>query len=164
MKKVISSLLAILLLVLSTSISAFAQTSPVKSSDEFYETYTHTEYFDDGSYLVVEVEQTPSPIAPAFTKMGRKHVCLYDSHDEMVWDYALVGTYKVTTGVSAFCTNSTYEYTIYDDSWSLTEHANHFSENVAYGTATFKRKILFLPITTHYLDVALTCDRNGALS
>ena len=164
MKKVISLLLATLILSLSTSISAFAQTSPVKSSDEFYETYTHTEYFDDGSYLVVKVEQTPSPIAPAYTKIGRRYVYLYNSDEELQWEYALVGTYKVTAGVSAFCTNSTYEYTIYDDSWSLTEHANHFSENVAYGTAAFKKKLLFVTIRTHYLDVALTCDRNGALS
>ena len=164
MKKVISLLLAALILALSTSVSAFAQTSPAEYSDESYETYTHTEYFDDGSYLVVKTEQTPSQRASTYTKTGRRYVYLYDSSDELDWEYVLVGTYRVTTGVSAVCTNSTYDYTIYDDSWSLTDHGNSYSANVAYGTATFKKKLLFVTIRTQNLDVALTCDRDGNMS
>lgn len=164
MKKSISLLLAVFILALCTPISSIAQTNPVECSNECYDTYTYTEYFEDGSYLVIRTEQTPSPRATTYTKTGRRYVYLHNSDDELQWEYVLVGTFKVTTGVSAVCTNSTYEYTIYNDSWSLTDHGNSYSGNVAYGTATFKKKVLFITTSTRNVDVTLTCDANGNFS
>lgn len=164
MKKIISVLLAIIVLTLFVTVSASAETSISSQSNAATVSDTYTEYFDDGSYLVITIEQSLTPRASTYTKDGHKSVTLYNSDDELQWEYILVGTFKVTTGVSAVCTNSTYEYTIYNNSWSLTAHNNSYSENAAYGTATFKKKVLFITTSTQDIDARVLCDAYGNIS
>lgn len=124
-------------------------------------------YYDDGSYTKTTVEIIGcSSNARSTTKTieGQKEIELYNSSDELVWVYTLIGTYKVVVGQSATCLNSTYLYTIYDSKWSMTAHDNYCSANVAYGTATFKKKVLFITTNTYNIDAELGCDVNGNLS
>ena len=128
------------------------------------ESSASVEYFEDGSYLVTTIQSTPTPRASVYTKNGTKEVTLYNSSDEVQWIYYLVGTFTVETGVSSVCTNSTFSYTIYDNSWSLTDHSNSYSGNAAYGTAVFKRKVLFITTSTQNIDARVMCDVNGVIS
>lgn len=164
MKKVLSAVISVIILSLSVAISVNAEASISSHESTSIDSATYVEYFDDGSYLVTTITQSPSLRASTYTKDGHKTVNLYNSSDELQWEYTLVGTFKVTTGISVVCTNSTYEYKIYNNSWSLTSHDNSYSGNAAYGTATFKKKVLFITTSTQDIDARLTCDVNGNLS
>lgn len=164
MKKIASILLAAIVLTLLVPVFASAETGISLPETGINDVSTYIEYFEDGSYLVITIEQTPSARASTYTKEGHKSADFYNSDHELQWEYILVGTFQVTSGVSAVCTNSTYEYTIHNSSWSLTDHNNTYSGNVAYGTATFKKKVLFITTSTQNVDARLTCDAYGNLS
>lgn len=160
MKKFVTTLLALLMLlqILSTTAGALDQ----RDYDSM-ETISYTEYLDDGSYIIITIEQSPIGRSSTYTVTGRKHVELFNSSDELQWRYTLIGTYTVVDGVSAVCTNSTYSSTIYNDKWSLTAHSNRYSGNTAYGTATYKKKVLFVTTSTQDIDIYITCDIYGSI-
>lgn len=125
---------------------------------------TTIEYFDDGSYMVTTIEESTTPRVSELTKTGSKTLNYYNPDDELVWKYVLTGKFYVVMNVSAECIESTYSYTIYDDSWSLTAHNNYCSANVAHGTATFKKKVLFITTSTQNIEETLTCDLRANLT
>lgn len=157
MKKLIS-ILTIVMLLLSSS--CFVHASEASNST----VSTDIEYFDDGSYMVTTIEESATPRASELTKTGSKTVDYYNSDDELLWRYVLTGKFYVVINVSAECIESTYSYTIYDDNWSLTAHDNYGEANVAYGTATFTKKVLFVTTSTQDIEVALTCDLRANLT
>ncbi len=163
MKKTIFSILLLVCMLAALFVPAYAS-EPVTAGAEFQVCSTNIEYFEDGSYLVTTIKETPSPRATVYSKSGSKDVILYNSADEVQWIYSLIGTYTIETGVSVVCTNSTFTYTIYVNKWSLTEHDNWYSGNVAYGTAVFKKKVLFITTSTQNLDGAVACDVYGVIS
>ena len=119
-------------------------------------------YYDDGSYAVVTVAASPVvTYANTYQVTGWKTFDLYNDKNELQWTYKLIGTFRVVEGESVTCISSTYESTIYDSHWSLTDHSNSYSGNMAYGTATYKRKVLFVTTNTQDIDLALGCDRYG---
>ena len=168
MKKTFLSVLLILCVLCSISIPAFAA-MPVSEVVEvdihsLTEVTKTVEYLEDGSYLVTTIKTSPTPRAEVYSKSAAKEVVLYNSSDEIQWNYFLIGTFTIETGVSCVCTNSTYSYNIYDNSWSLTDHSNSYSGNAAYGTAVFKRKILFITTSTQNIEGAVVCDAYGVIS
>lgn len=164
MKKILSVAISVIIITLSLAVSVNAEDNVSSQENASIASATYVEYFDDGYYFVTTVTQSPSSRATTYTKDGHKTISLFNSSDELQWEYTLVGTFKVTTGVSAVCTNSTFEYKIYNDSWSLTAHDNSYSENAAYGTATFKKKVLFITTSTKNIDVRVLCDVYGNIS
>ncbi len=122
------------------------------------------QYFEDGSYIVTTLSQSVSPRASTYIRHGYKTVTHYNSSDEVEWKYTLEGTFKVVSGVSATCIDSTYTYEIVNDSWHLTDHSNWYSDNIAYGTATFKKKVLFIVTSTRDINASIRCDKDGNLS
>lgn len=163
MKKRFFAIVLLVFMLVSVFIPSYAA-EPVAAELEFEVCSTNIEYFEDGSYLVTTIKETPTPRATVYSKSGSKDVILYNQDDEIQWIYSLIGTYTIETGVSVVCTNSTFTYTIYVDKWSLTEHNNWYSGNVAYGTAVFKKKVLFITTSTQNLDGAVACDVYGVIS
>ena len=161
MKKILCSFITIVMLTLSTISPTNAQSPQEDLRDAHSSSIT---YNDDGSYFVTTVEIISSSRATAQTVSGIKNVHLYNSSDELVWTHTIVGTFTLVKGVSVQCTNSTYSSTIYDDSWSLTAHDNYYSGNIAYGTATYKKKVLFITTNTYDVNAGLKCDVNGNFS
>lgn len=145
---------------------------PVSAADENImqlssENSSRITYYDDGSYTITTIEfiEQPSNVrSVSRTIEGKKIIDFYDSSDELVWTYTLIGHFNVVIGESSSCFYSTYSYTIYDSKWSLTAHNNYCSDNVAYGTATFKKKVLLITTNTYNIDAKLTCDVNGNFS
>ncbi len=160
MKKIISILLALVFLTCTATCSVGA--IGVESLDAI--TTTTTQYLEDGSYIVTTLTQSASPRATTYTKNGYKTINLYNSDDELQWKYTLIGTFKVVEGVSVTCTDSTYTYEIVNDSWHLTDHTNSYSDNTAYGTAVFKKKVLFIVTKTENVNVLINCDKNGNMN
>ena len=167
MKKRLLSLFLILCMCGILSVPTFAATSfDAESFDplSLTEISTDVEYFEDGSYLVTTIKSSPTPRANVYTKTGTKEVTLYDEDNKVQWIYYLIGTFTIETGVSCVCTNSTYSYEIYVNKWSMTEHDNWYSHNAAFGTATFKKKVLFITTSTQELEGAVWCDAYGVIS
>lgn len=154
MKKLVSIfvLTISLMIVIAPSASATSETPQCNS---------YIEYYEDGSYTITIVRQYPSTRASNETITKEKIVSLYNSSDELQWDYTLIGTFNLDYGVSVVCTGSTFSYEIYDDSWSLTAHNNGYYDNMATGTATFKKKFLFITISTYDIDAEVGCDIYG---
>lgn len=157
MKKIISFILTTLLLTFATIPAIYAE----KNAMETYETNLITQYYEDGSYTVTTIRQSPTSRSATYTKVGEKIVDLYNSDDKLQWTYKLIGTFDVHEGVSVVCTDSTYSSVIYEKSWSLTAHDNSYSDNIAYGTATYKKKVLFITTNTHDIDASIGCDIYG---
>lgn len=160
MKKILAIILTSLILTF-TAIPAVYAENTANTAMATYETHSTIEYFEDGSYLVTTIKQSPAARSTTYTKVGEKIVDYYDSDNNLQWTYKLIGTFNVVEGISAVCTESTYSSEIYKNGWSLTAHNNYTSNNIAYGTATYKKKVLF--ITTHTQDIngSIGCDIYG---
>ncbi len=158
MKKILTLVLAIVCMISAMIPTAYA--------DEVngFETNSYTEYYEDGSYTVTTVtavKQNATARSSSYVVVGRKFVDLYNSDDELQWQYKLIGEFQVVEGVSVVCISSTYESDIYDDNWSLKEHSNSYEDNFAYGTAVYKKKVLFITTNTYNVNAELGCDRYG---
>ena len=159
MKKILTVILAALMLAFATIPAVYAEDAAAMT--ETYETDSIIEYFEDGSYMVTTIKQSPVARSRSYTKVGEKIINLYDSDNVLQWTYKLVGNFDVVEGVSAVCTESSYTSQIYVSSWSLTAHENHTSNNIAYGTATYKKKVLFITTSTQDINASIGCDING---
>lgn len=163
MKKILTVILAALMLTLA--IIPAAQAEEVANVAETYETDSTTvEYFEDGSYMVTTIKESPvtrSARSKSYVKVGVKTINLYDSDDVLQWTYELTGRFQVVEGESAVCIESSYTSNIYVKAWSLTAHNNYTRSNIAFGTATYKKKVLFITTSTQDIDASIGCDING---
>lgn len=135
---------------------------------EILEESSSIEYLEDGSYIVTTIQQRQAggimprvQIGRIYVQEGYKKIDLYNSKDELEWTYTLIGTFKITTGVSVVCTDSTYTIEIYNDDWHMTAHDNSYAGSEAYGTATMKRKVMFITTNTCDIDATVGCDEYG---
>ena len=162
MKRIFAVILVALMLTLA--IVPAAQAEEIAATVETYETNSTIEYFEDGSYMVTIIKESPTARSRVYTKVGEKIVHLYDSDDVLQWTYKLVGKFKIVSGVSVACSESSYTSDIYVDEWSLTAHNNYISNNIAYGTATYKKKVLFITTSTQDIKGSIGCNVYGDIN
>lgn len=149
MKRTFSILLAAILMV-----SVF----PVAgSAAERMETI----YYDDGSYMTIEVMYSPTRATWSVT--GNKQYTYYNSSSVSQWKAVLTGTFTYT-GSSSSCTASSVNVTIYDSSWYVISKSASKNGNTATGTATIGEKVSGVTITRVPVNLTLSCDANGNLS
>ena len=169
MKKIFAIILAAVVLTFAPFTAIYAESTEHVSAETYETNSTTTTYFDDGSYVVTTIKQSSvadsarSAKSSTYTVYGDKVVDLYDSKDNLQWTYTLRGTFRVNEGVSVTCTDSTYSSVIYVNAWSLTSHENRCSSNIAYGTAVYKKKVLFITTNTHDVDVSIGCNEYGVI-
>lgn len=150
MKKLLSLLLSCLLFFMCFNITAFAS-----ESDE------SKIYFDDGSYIVTVITESPSRATN--TKSGTKEIKYYDSNDNLEWKVTLTGNFSYT-GSSATCTKATINYNIYNDKWKIPTATASKSGNKATGDVVAKHYTLGIPFKTIERTITLTCSASGTLS
>lgn len=122
--------------------------------------------YEDGSYLII------SPIyciesnsrATTSTKNAFQTYTYNDSSGAIEWQFVLNATFSYVYGSSVTCTNATYNYTIYEDSWEFSNGSASHSGATAYGYGTFKNKFLFVTTKTVNAELAISCDIYGNLS
>lgn len=150
--------LAIALSTILLPISASSTSQPpISSSNE-----NVVCVWEDGSYLTSTLTSESVPVKASVVRVTGNQAFEYRSSDgDLLWKYVLTGIFDVNLGVSSVCIDSTYSYEIYASGWSLTDHSNSYSGNMAYGTATFKHKILFITTTTRNISAEIGCDKNG---
>ena len=150
MKRVVSVLLAIYLLVIALPIGGHA----AEEKEEII-------YFDDGSYLVIEINRSQERATWRVT--GNKRYTYYGSDGTSLWYAVLTGNFDYT-GTSSSCTSSSVSVTVQDSAWYVISKSASKSGNTATGSATVGEKVLGVTVTRVPVSLTLTCDANGNLS
>ena len=125
-------------------------------------TETTIEYFEDGSYLIIQSETSIMPFA-ASTKSHTKSANYYNPNGDLAWKIYLTGTFTYT-GSSSTCTKATTSYKIYDDRWKVTSSGASKSGNKATGNFTVKKYAIGIPIRTVNKTLTITCSKTGVCS
>lgn len=120
-----------------------------------------TIYFDDGSYMTIEVAYSPARATWSVT--GNKQYTYYDSSSVAQWKAVLTGTFTYT-GTSSTCTASSVNVTIYDSSWYVISKSASKSGNKATAAVTMGDKADGVTIMKVPVNLTLACDINGNLS
>lgn len=118
-------------------------------------------YFDDGSYMTVEV--IANGMRASGTVTGNKSSTYYDSDGTVKWKAVLTGSFTYT-GSSATCTTASVNTTVYDSSWYTVSKSASKSGNTASASVTMGRKVAGVTVAKASADMTLTCDANGNLS
>ncbi|MBQ3128599.1 MAG: hypothetical protein IJN78_04610 [Clostridia bacterium] len=156
MKRFIAITLSLIIILSAISFNASA------SYGEINDEITETIYFEDGSYIVITLEETTYSRATN-TKSGSKTYTYTNSDNEKQWSVTLNGTFTYT-GSTATCTNATISKVIYDDAWKFTSATASKSGNKATGNITAKKYFLGIAIKTVNDSITLTCSATGTLS
>lgn len=157
MKKIVLGLLSVtMLLLIPFNVFANGSVSDIQTANEY------VEYYDDGSYAVVElVESEISTMATGVLKS--KTYTYYSANDKIQFTLTVSGNFSYN-GKTATCTRSNTSYKIYDDDWKVTFSGSSRSGATAKGTFTVKRYFLGIPTTTIERTVTLTCSKDGKFS
>jgi hypothetical protein len=166
MKKFLTLLMTTAMLTVgfaSTSLSACAAAGNIAHEKIINET---TEYFEDGSSVTIIVtEESTSPTrTSAYSKSGSKHYIFLSEDKVELWRFTVHGTFMVNPGISAPCTDDSYDIDISDEAWQNESALTYHSGNQAIGEAVFIEKFLFITIDTINCNVVLSCDSNGNLA
>lgn len=164
MKRVLSVVTIVILLMSILSVSTLAASGSSIEPSIDLETAENIEYFSDGSYLITTIA-TVSDIAPmsTSTKSGSKSYHYYNSKDVEQWTATIIGTFSYN-GSSATCTSSSTSYTIYNSNWKVKEATATKSGNKAIGNFTVKYYFLGVPTKTIEHTLTLSCSATGVLS
>ncbi len=154
MKRMTTVLLAMLMLIVMCPTNAFAGET---ATDKY------VEYFEDGSYIVTELETSGISTFATSTTTKTKYSSYYNSDGDLEWRVYLTGTFTYT-GSSATCTKATKSYKIYDDHWKVTSSSASKSGNKATGNFTVKRYLAGIPIRTVNKSLTITCSKTGVCS
>lgn len=149
MKKCCLTLISIFFVFGCTLFPTSASTSYI-NNDEII-------YFDDGSYLVIELT-SESNLARSTTS-GGKNASFHNADGDLLWVIRVEGSFYYT-GTTAIATSATYSYQIYDSAWSLKEGRAYCSGNQAIAECTFTGGIFL----TRNATVVLSCSPTGVLS
>lgn len=169
MKKTVCFLLSFVMLILPFFCVAQAADVDVKN----------TEYFDDGSYLVVETGEPPtSEDVSIFAKLieffrrlielftgnktvtKTKYASYYDSKGALLWSVYLTAEFSYN-GKTAKCKSSAASYDVYDSDWKVTSAVSSKEGNTANADFTVQQTKLGVKLKTVTKRLMLTCDEGG---
>lgn len=153
--KRLSLFLFAILFCFAVPFSTFAQTAAQPE--------TEIQYFDDGSYLVVETQDNGISLFASGTKSKAKTGYYYNNDNELQWSVTLNATFKYT-GSSASCTSASTSYKIYDSAWKVKEATATRSGRTATGDFLVKKYWLGIITKTVPLTITISCDNNGNIS
>lgn len=166
MKKVVSFLTALVLMaVMIVPSFAYASQDTTNTSTNTNETKSvETTYFDDGSYMVVEVKEKKDAAVPfANAVIGEKSAKFYSSNNVLQWRITLYAKFNYD-GKSATCLYAWSGYEIVNNSWKFSDFKEEHSGNKATGYFTLKRYTLGIPVQTEKPLLKLSCSANGVVS
>lgn len=151
-------------LLLSMAISIFFIVQPVFAQSNTQTIYSHTETFEDNSYVVDEIQvlypnySSISPTATTKSKTAVRTYTYYDSLGKKCWSFSLTGTFQYN-GSTSKATAASSSYTIYVTGWKCSSKSATYSGNTATGIAAFK----YLTRTVN-VKIGLKCSASGSIS
>lgn len=160
MKKIFSVLISFALIFL-LSFNTLATDETVTTTK-----YSSLEYFEDGSYIEIEIIEGFSPASAKETrsaKLGSKKLTYKNSDGDVQWTATLSGTFTYD-GSTCTCTSTGITYSIEDNSWKIPSATSSKSGNKAIGNVTAKYYFWGIPTKTVNEVITLTCSATGVLS
>lgn len=151
-KRILSGLLACLLLVCAIPLQPIA--AATVASEE-------TVYFEDGSYLTTVITGGTSRASGSFTKT--KTSTYYESDGAAAWDIALTASF-IYTGISATCTSCSGKVTVYNSNWYEISKSTSRDGGSAICNVEMGKKFIGITVTKVPHTVTLTCDKDGNVS
>ena len=149
MKRVVALVIAICLMACAMSFAAYAM--PEES--------VSIEYLADGGYVVTEYADSMTRSANIKTRELTK--TQYDDDGNLAWQIVFSATFTYD-GVTARCTATDLDVTIYDSSWyQISAYHNRGAAN-GYANVQLGRKHLGVTVEkpTYYLSLNCTPDGN----
>lgn len=130
---------------------------------------TSVEYFEDGSYNVIELYENNNGISLfSSVKAATRTVTRYSSSGEALCALKLVATFSYD-GSTVSCTSTDCTKYSYNNSWSVENiTTSHSSTSTSKASATancnFVNKLLGITVKSISASVTINCDVNGNLS
>ena len=150
-----------LLIVLTGSLTAHAQTSEASTNDSNSKTIQNVIHFESGDYLEVSIPKVVSKQRGTIT--GQVNYYFKNSDGVVRWTATLTGTFTYN-GSTSYCTAASCVTSVQSGNWSETYNHAYPSGNTAAADITMVRKVLFVVVQTETAHLTLTCDANGHLS
>lgn len=158
MKKLISVIIVLLVLI-TLPLNAYAN----NEKNEVINENKYIEYFDDGSYIVTEINTNNISTLATVTNKTKSSI-FYNSKNEKQWEVIVNGSFSYT-GNSATCLNSSVSYKIYNTGmWKVTSANASKSGAKAIGDFVIKEYFIGIPIKTINKALTLTCSNTGVCS
>ena len=153
MKKFISAFLPILILFCTVALPVSAV-----SEEEYTIVSQETIYYDDGSYCVITVKESPTVSTRSGSSKNGSKDYEYYANDGLGWVLTVTGTfiYPGTSTGSAYCTNAMASRKVYNG-WSCSSYYANYSGNKATAYGTFSRTAV------KNGTVSLSCSSTGSL-
>lgn len=120
-----------------------------------------TIFFEDGSYMIIEIVTNGSKASGSVT--GNKRYTYYNDSNVTQWQAVLTGTFTYT-GYSSTCTSSSVNVSIYDSTWYVSSKYASKSGNTATASVTMGKTLEGITMTKVPVNLTLSCDANGNLS
>lgn len=178
MKRIISILLCAVLLVVPFAPFASAQTVSESEND--------TQYFEDGSYLMLGIgrkpseehaETTPTFLGRILNLMKRlvalftgqksisrtKYAGYYDAKGTLLWEIYLTADFTYN-GKSAKCTKASISHDIFDSDWKLISSSCSKNTATATGSFSIRQYKLGVPLRLIEKTLTLTCSADGQVT
>lgn len=154
MKKYLSALLILTLLLTAAPMTAFAAEAPVQQITAVYNT--------NGLIIqtTVTVYNTPIQTRAVQSTSASKKVDIKNSTGKMLATFTLHGTFKYD-GKNATCTSASYSTSISDSTWSFTSARAWASANKAYGSYKLSCSANGQTVSD---QVTITCSPTGKIS
>ena len=116
---------------------------------------------EDGSYFIVTLQAIETRTNATIS--GNKSYSYYTNNGELKWTAVVHGTFTYT-GISAVCTASSCDVTIYDAGWYVASKNVGKNANAATVDLAVSKKVLGITVDTVSVSLTLRCDKYGKLS
>lgn len=150
MKKIVLFMLVFLMLV------------PVNVNALNSENNTYREYYDDGSYFEIVIEEKMMN-SRSSTKTGSKTAKYIDSNGNACWYVKVTGIFSYD-GSSAKCTSSSVNAGVYNNIWEIISKSSSKSGATATATALAALYYNGNVVDRKTKSISLKCSSNGTLS
>ena len=151
MKRVAVVMMALCLLVCSIPFAAYAMP----------EENVVIEYLADGGYIVTRVADSMTRIAN--TKSRELTKAKYDDGGNLDWQIVFTATFTYD-GVTARCTSTDLDVTIYDSSWYQISAYHNRGAAQGYANVQLGRKVLGVTVEKPSYYLSLNCTPDGNIS
>ncbi len=150
MKRILTIVCCLTLLLGIIPFCAFA-------SEPVPQTAQTIEYLEDGSYVVTELEVTPTIARTA--KSYTKTSTYYTASNTAVFSVSLIGNFNYTYNVGCSATSQSISVSVYLNSASFVSKTSSHSGATVYGSGTVS-----YAGRNKTLSLSITCDKYGNVS
>ena len=163
MKKIISSIITLSVLLLFISTPVYAASSTPQNINVTAD--SSIIYLEDGGKIVISPAYKASSdcteIAAVKTVTVSRDIYCDNDNGKKEWTYTLTASFSYEYGISSTCTDASYTQVINDTHWSFSDGSATRSGNTAYWKGTYIKKELSIVVKEVNIDISLSCDIYG---